>query len=133
MQNHTVSLLRLERLLPLRNPPLTPHSGRILAVMTPIQRSHQLRENGPHELLVGEEVALLQLLHVAAQVAVAAVLHVQVQVVAGLEVLAVAVLHDVRVAQGLEDAQLGVQLGLLAVGHARVGDLLAAEDLVGGF
>jgi len=100
--------------------------------MAAIQRPHQLRKDTPHELLLGQHISLSQLLDIPAQVAVAAVLHVKVDIVGGLDVLARVVLHDVGVAQGLEDVELGGELGFLAVGHSGVGDFFAAEDGIVG-
>jgi len=131
MQNHPMPNLTLQH-LSLPHHSLLPRPRRILPIMTPIQRSHQLREDTPHEVLFGQHIPLPQLLDIPAQVAVAAVLHVEVDVVGGLDVLARVVLHDVGVAQGLEDVELGGELGFLAVGHAGVGDFFAAEDGIVG-
>lgn len=72
--------------------------GGVLAVVAAVQGADDLAEDAPHKLLVADLVLVLQLADDAAQVAVAAVLHVQVQVLAGLDVVALKVGHDVGVA-----------------------------------
>lgn len=140
MQNH-INIAPLLTHQPLRDLPRTttlqpllrPWRLGIFTIVAPIQGTHQLREDRPHEILLRPLPALRQLLHQPAQVAVAAVLHVQVQVRGGLNVLARLVLHDVGVDELLEDGNFGVELGALFVRHAVVGDFFAAEDFVGGF
>ena len=97
--------------------------------MASVESIHDLAEDGPDELLVGELVLVLEVLDDAAEVAVAAVLHVQVQVLRGLQVLALVVADDVWVYELLEDGQLGLQLFLLLLRHLGVGDLFATQDV----
>jgi hypothetical protein len=51
-----------------------------------------------------------------------------VQVLADLEVFAVVVADDVRVPEGRQDLELGVELLALLLGHLQVADLLPAEN-----
>lgn len=127
-----MTLLRLKRHgLPIPHLPLLTNTRRILTVMTPIQRTHQLRKHLPHKLLVRKPVPILQLLDITSEISIPAVFHIQMQIMRGFEMFAMAVLYDVGVAERLENAQFGVQLILFFVGHAAVGDFFAAEDLAG--
>ena len=104
---------------------------RVLTIVTPIQRAHDLRKDAPHEVLIGVFTILRQLLDVPTQVAIATVLHIQMQIVGGLEVLARDKLDDVGVFEGGEVPQFLVELLALFRGHAAVGYLFATVDLAG--
>ncbi|TFB01269.1 hypothetical protein CCMA1212_006799 [Trichoderma ghanense] len=92
---------------------ITANVGGVNAIMTAIQGQNQLAKDAPDK-------ALLRPL--------ALVFHVQVQVLARLEVLAVVVGDDVRVAEVREDLELGVQLLALFLRHSDVRDFFAAHD-----
>lgn len=128
MQNHAVALLRLIRqeCLPIPDLSLISHARRIFPVVASEQSTYQLCKDLPDKLLFGVAIPIFQLLDVSAEVAIPTVLHVEVEVMARLEMFAVAVLDDVWMTEGFEDAQFGVQLVLFLVGHAAVGDFFAA-------
>jgi hypothetical protein len=103
--------------------------GRVFAKVAAVQGADDLAEDAPHKLLLAHLVLVLQVADDAAQVAVPAVLHVQVQILRDLDVVALEVGDDVRVAELLEDGELGLELFALLLRHLLVADFLAAEDL----
>ena len=76
--------------------------------MTSIQGAHQLCEDGPNEVLISVLIPTIELLDISSQISVAAELHVKMQIMTALQMLAVAILDDVRMSKGLEDAEFGV-------------------------
>lgn len=57
------------------------------------------------------------------------VFHVYVEVRSGFDVFAFVVGNDVGMPEALEDGKLRLQLLSFSLGHLRVADFLAAEDL----
>jgi hypothetical protein len=69
----------------------------ILSIVAAIKCAHQLRENGPNEVLLSHLVPLLQFPDVSSQVSIAAIFHIQMQVMRRLQMLSMTVLHDIWV------------------------------------
>jgi hypothetical protein len=109
--------------------PIVANLRRVAASVAPEQRRSQLGQDAPHEVFGRQLAATLVVVDDLAQVSISAVLHVQVEVLGLLQVFALKVLHDVGMAELLEDAELGLQLFLLFLRHFLVTDLLAAENL----
>lgn len=101
----------------------------VFAIVASIQCANQLGEDSPHEVLLSKPVPILQLSDVPSQISITAILHVQMQVMTRLQVLTMAILHDIGMAQTLQNPKLGVQLLLLPIRHACVGYLFAAQHL----
>lgn len=107
---------------------LSSHLGRVDTVMASIQGQDELAEYAPDEALGRTLVLVLEILDNTAKVTITAVLHIQMQILAHLEMFSVVVCDDVGMAQVRQDLELGVELLALFLGHAEVGDLLAAHD-----
>lgn len=107
---------------------IAPNIRRIDTVVATEQGQNQLAEYAPNEALLRPLTLEGEVLDHPTEVAVAAVLHVQVQILGDLQVFTVVVGDDVGVTEGREDLELGVELFALFLGHAQVGDFLAAHD-----
>jgi hypothetical protein len=109
MQDHTISLLRLvRRRLAIAYLAFLTNRRRILTVMATVQRTHQLCEDCPNELLIRIHLPGLQAFDVTSKIAVATILHIQMQIILAFQVVSAVVLHDVGVSQGFQYLELGV-------------------------
>ena len=130
MQDHVGRLLALQRLCIFPQPhDVSPDVGWVFAVVAAIKRRDQLRQYAPDKLFIGVLVLQLQSFDDLTQVSVPTVFHVEMEVLRGLEVVSLKVLHDVCMFEFLEDGELGLQLFAFFRGHFRVADLFPAEHL----
>ena len=102
----------------------------VCTIVASEQGRDELREDRPYELLIRILVGLSKFLDKDREVSSAAVLHVHMKVLRSFDVFSVIVFDDIRMAQGIQDRELGVQLISLFHRHLHVADLLSYHYLI---